>query len=236
MRPIIILFLVFIHANLWAAEGKKAKGEIFKGHIESIDGDKIKILLNSKSYDFTMNASTEIKYVSFLGAKEVLKPGYPIRAGEDSNVVWVTLPIPDGELKPGAEMPTMSPEALYKKADLNSDGELSYVEYATVIYRSLKHGPVGFVKSDKDKSGTLSLKEFEKKLEEIKWWRITRKTPAQWLEMADSDSSGTLSKKEFVTVLGSTAHLDIFFKRTDKDSSGDINVEEVAGYIDAVIH
>lgn len=238
MRTIILLLLVAIHANLWASDekSKEDKGKIFKGHIESIEGGQIKIVLNSKRDEFTMNASTEIRYISFLGAKEELKPGYPIRAGEDSNVVWVTLPIPNGELKPEPEMLSMSPEALHKKADLNSDDQLSYVEYATVIYRSLKHGPVGFHKSDKDKSGTLSLKEFEEKLETIKWWRITRKTPAQWLDFADRNSDALLSKKEFVTVLGSNAHLDAFFNRTDKDSSGDINVEEIAGYIDTIIH
>ena len=54
---------------------------------------------------------------------------------------------------------TMTPAELYQMADSNGDGELSYVEYATAIYRSPKHGPVGFNKSDKDKSGTLNLKE-----------------------------------------------------------------------------
>ena len=227
-----------MHTNLWAADkaSKKAKGQIFKGHIESIEGHTITIGLNSKSYEFTTNAATEIRYISFLGAKEELKPGYPIRAGEDSNVIWVTLPIPNGTLKPEPDMLGVSPEELHKKADLNCDNQLSYVEYATVIYRSLKHGPVGFHKSDQDKSGTLSLEEFSKKLETIKWWRITRKTPAEWLEFADRDADGVLSKKEFVTVLGSDAHFDVFFNRTDMDSSGDINVKEIAGYIDTIIH
>jgi hypothetical protein len=38
-----------------------------------------------------------------------------------------------------------------------------------------------------------------------------------------------------VTVLGSTAHLDTFLKRTNRDGSGDITVEEVAGYIGSVL-
>jgi hypothetical protein len=41
-------------------------------------------------------------------------------------------------------MLAMSPSELHKMADSNGDGELSYVEYATAIYRSPKHGPVGF--------------------------------------------------------------------------------------------
>jgi Ca2+-binding EF-hand superfamily protein len=92
------------------------------------------------------------------------------------------------------------------------------------------------MKSDKDKSGTLNLKEFEHKLEEgIKWWKISRKTPAEWHAEADANSDGVLSKQEFVTFLGSTAHLDTFFKRADKDRSGDLSVADLAGFIDSIL-
>ena len=132
-------------------------------------------------------------------------------------------------------MLTMTPAELHKMSDINGDGELSYVEYATAIIRSPKHGPVGFMKSDKDKSGTLNLKEFTPKLVETKWYRISRKTPAQWHAEADADSNGVLSKQEFVTVLGTTAHLDTRFKQTDKDRSSDLSVQEVAGYINTIL-
>jgi len=132
-------------------------------------------------------------------------------------------------------MLTMTPAELHKMADSNGDGELSYVEYATAIYRSAKHGPVGFGKSDKDKSGTLNLKEFAPKLEGIKWWRISRKTPAEWHAEADANSDGVLSKQEFVTFLGSMAHLDTFFKRADKDKSGDLSVADLEGFIDSIL-
>ncbi|MCR9115333.1 MAG: hypothetical protein NXI22_00100, partial [bacterium] len=107
--------------------------------------------------------------------------------------------------------------------------------YATAIYRSAKHGPVGFMKSDEDESGTLNLKEFTSKLEGIKWWKISRKTPAEWHAESDANSDGVLSMQEFVTFLGSTAHLDNFMKRADKDRSGDISVEELAGFIDSIL-
>ena len=120
-------------------------------------------------------------------------------------------------------------------ADSNGDGELSYVEYATAIYRSPKHGPVGFNKSDKNKSGTLNLKEFETKLETIKWYRISRKTPAEWHAEFDANSDGALNKQEFVAFLGSSAHIDTFLKRADKDKSGGISVEELAGFIKTIL-
>ena len=214
-------------------------GETLHGFVESVDGKKITVNHRRKSRSFTINDQTKINYVSFLKAEKEIKPGFVIRAGVDSkgscDQLWVTLPIPKEKLKPSAKMLTMTPAALHKMADSNGDGELSYVEYATVIYRSPKHGPVGFMKADKDKSDTLNRKEFESNLMGLKWYRISRKTPAEWHAEADANSDGVLSKKEFVTFLGSTAHLDTFFKRADKDGSGDLSVADLAGFIDSIL-
>ena len=234
---IVAACLTFASSEIAAQE---KKGETLHGVVESVDGNTITVTYRRKSRTFTLNDKAKINYVSFLEAKKEIKPGFFFRAGVDSkgqcSQLWVTLPIPEENLKPSAEMLTMTPAELHKMADSNGDGELSYVEYATAIYRSPKHGPVGFMKSDKDKSGTLNLKEFEHKLEEgIKWWKISRKTPAQWHAESDANSDGVLSKQEFVTFLGSTAHLDTFLKRADKDRSGDISVEELAGFIDSIL-
>jgi len=234
-----ILIAFFLTLASSDSVAQKAKAETLSGVVESVDGKKITVNHRRKSRTFTLHDKLKINYVSFLKAKKEIKPGFFIRAGVDSagqcNQLWVTLPIPEENLKPSAKMLTMTPAELLKMADDNGDGELSYVEYATAIYRSPKHGPVGFNKSDRDKSGTLNLKEFSKKLEGIKWYRISRKTPAQWHAEADANSDGVLSKQEFVTFLGSTAHLDAFLKRTDKDRSGDISVEELAGFIDSIL-
>ena len=234
---ILIVFFLTLASNDSVAQ--ETKGETLSGVVESVDGKKITVNHRRKSRTFTLHDKLKINYVSFLEAKKEIKPGFFIRAGVDSagqcNQLWVTLPIPEENLKPSAKMLTMTPAELLKMADDNGDGELSYVEYATAIYRSPKHGPVGFNKSDRDKSSTLNLKEFSKKLEGIKWYRISRKTPAQWHAEADANSDGVLSKQEFVTFLGSTAHLDAFLKRTDKDRSGDISVEELAGFIDSIL-
>ena len=233
---LVAICLTFASSEIAAQE---KQGEILHGVIESVDGNTITVNHRRKSRTFTLNDKTQINYVSFLNAKKDIKPGFFIRAGVDSkgqcNQLWVTLPIPEAKLKPSAEMLTMTPAELHKMADSNGDGELSYVEYATAIYRSPKHGPVGFGKADKDKSGTLNLKEFAPKLEGIKWWRISRKTPGQWHAEADANSDGVLSKQEFVTFLGSTAHLDAFLKRADKDRSGDLSVAELAGFIDTIL-
>ena len=232
----IAFFLTFASSDSVAQE---IKGETLSGVVESVDGKNITVNHRRKSQTFTLHDKLKINYVSFLKAKKEIKPGFFIRAGVNSagqcNQLWVTLPIPEENLKPSAKMLTMTPAELLKMADDNGDGELSYVEYATAIYRSPKHGPVGFGKADKDRSGTLNLKELAPKLEGIKWYRISRKTPAQWHAEADANSDGVLSKQEFVTFLGSTAHLDTFFKRADKDRSGDLSVADLAGFIDSIL-
>ena len=233
---IVATCLSFASSEIVAQE---KKGDTLHGVVESVDGNKITVNYRRKSRTFTLNDKTKITYVSFLMAKKEIKSGFVVRAGVDAKgqcgQLWVTLPIPEDELKPTAAMLKMTPAELHKMADRNGDGGLSYVEYANAIYRSPKHGPVGFMKSDRDKSGTLNVKEFASKLEGIKWYRISRKTPAEFHADADADSDGVLSKQEFVTFLGSTAHLDTFFKKADQDRSGDISVVELSGYIDSIL-
>ena len=241
MKPILPYLIVAIcltfAANELAAE--EEKHVILHGFVEGVDGNNITVNHRRQSKVFTINDETAIRYVGFLDAAKEIRPGFVVRVGVDSKglgkSLWVTPPIPKEKLKPSAEMLTMTPAELHKMADSNGDGELSYIEYATAIYRSPKHGAVGFSKSDKDKSGTLNLKEFAAKLEGIKWYRISRKTPAEWHTEADANSDGVLSKEEFVTFLGSTAHLDAFVKRADKDASGGISVEELAGFIKTIL-
>ncbi|MBB65614.1 MAG: hypothetical protein CMO81_11190 [Waddliaceae bacterium] len=237
---IIVAICLSVAASGVAAQKKESRGiQTLHGIIEAVDGNKITITYRRKNRTFMLNDKTKITYVSFLKAKKEIKAGFFFRAGVDSkgqcHQLWVTLPIPKENLKPSAKMLTMTPAELHKWADRNGDGELSYVEYATAIYRSPKHGPVGFGKADKDKSGTLNLKEFAPKLEGIKWYRISRKTPAEWHAESDANSDGVLSKQEFVKFLGSTAHLDTFFKRADKDRSGDLSVSDLASFIDSIL-
>jgi len=234
---ILVAFCLILAASEVAAQEKK--GEILSGIVEAVDGNGVTVNHRRKSKTFTIHDKTNIAYVSFLDAVKEIKPGFVTRAHVDDkgrcNQLWVTLPIPKEKLKPSAEMLKMTAAELHKMADTNSDGEVSYVEYATAIYRSPKHGPIGFGKSDRNKSGTLNLKEFESRLKNIKWYRISRKTPAQWHAEFDANSDGALNKEEFIAFLGSTAHIETFLKRADKDKSGGISVEELAGFIKTIL-
>ena len=239
---LVVVCLTFAANELAANElaAQEKKGGILHGVVESVNGNTITVNYRRKSRPFTLTDKLKINYVSFLKAKKEIQPGFVIRAHVDSKgqcqKLWVTLPIPEEQLKPSAEMLKMTAAELHKMADSNGDGGLSYVEYANAIYRSPKHGPVGFMKSDRDNSGTLNVKEFTGKLNDgIKWWKMSRKTPAEWHADADADSDGVLSKQEFATFLGSNAHLDTFFKQADKNRSSDISVVELGGYIDSIL-
>ena len=236
MKTYLTLILTALSFTLAAQEGK---GETLSGIVEAVDGNNITVNHRRESKTFKLHDKTKIGYVSFLDADKEIKPGFVIRAAVDSkgqcHQMWVTLPIPDEKLKPSAEMLAMTAAELHQMTDTNGDGEVSYVEYAIAIYRSPKHGPIGFGKSDRDKSGTLNLKEFESRLKGIKWYRVSRKTPAQWHAEFDANSDGALNKQEFIAFLGSAAHITVFLKRADRDSSGGISVEELAGYIVTMI-
>ncbi len=64
---------------------------------------------------------------------------------------------------------------------------------------------------------------------------MSRKTPEQWFKGSDKDSNEVLSKEELADLLGSKAHIDVFFKRADKNSSGDLDQKEVSAFINELI-
>ena len=110
LNPLFILIAFCLTFASSDSVAQETKGETLSGFVESVDGKKITVNHRRKSRTFTLHDKAKINYVSFLKAKEEIKPGFFIRAGVDSNgqcnQLWVTLPIPKENLKPSAQVAT----------------------------------------------------------------------------------------------------------------------------------
>ena len=150
MKDILTFSIATVLLSLPRSEviAQGGKPETLHGFVEAVDGNKVTVNYRRKDRDFTINDQAKILYDGFIKAKKEIKPGFVIRAQVDGkgrcNQLWVTPPIPKEPFNPSPEMLKMTSAELYKRADSDGDGELSYVEFATAYYRSPKHGPWGF--------------------------------------------------------------------------------------------
>ncbi len=214
--------------------------DLVVGVITAVNADTIEVFekRGKKTHTLKLPAATSIKFIGALKETKEIKPDYCVRAHASNGVIgnlYVTLPIEQVAITPTPEMVKMPPAELFKVADPNGDGKVSYVEFSTKIKASLKHGPVTFSKSDKDKSGSLNVKEFGTAMKMVKWWKMSRKTPEEWFKLSDKDENGVLNEKEFTILLGSNAHMNVFFPRADSNKSSDLDQKEVAAYIQTLI-
>ena len=101
---LVVVCLTFASSEIAAQE---KKGGILHGVVESVDGSTVTVNYRRKSRTFTLGDKLKINYVSFLKAKKEIKAGFFVRAGVDSkgqcNQLWVTLPIPEENLKPSVK-------------------------------------------------------------------------------------------------------------------------------------
>jgi len=242
MKKFCIAFLTALTGifAIASADDHHSKNTTLVGAITGTNGDTFEIFekRGKKTHTLKLSPSASKHFIGSLKETKEIKVGYPVRAGVANGVInsiFVTLPIEQVTITPTPEMVAMSPAELFRIADQNGDGKVSYVELSTKIKASLKHGPVSFSKCDKDKSGWLNVKEFEASLNKTKWWIMSRKTPAEWFKSSDKDMNGVLNEKELAILLGSNAHMNVFFPRADSDKSGDLDQKEVAAYIQTLI-
>jgi len=141
----------------------------------------------------------------------------------------------DKIVDPTPEMLKMTTAELFTEIDLDGDGQVSFTETNEALEYSPKHTKRKFAKSDRDKSGGLNLKEFEFRLTRTEWWKLSRKTPEAMFKAADINDNGSLSKEEFAVFQGKKAHLHTFFERADKNSSGDLDLDEASAHINEEI-
>ena len=238
MKIVITLMILTSSLSVFGSS-KGANSPMVIGIIKEIHRDNIVVVTRDKfTRKLLLNDKSKISYVGFDEAKKEIKTSFCIRASVKDEVIgsiYVTLGIGEDRVYPTPEMVKMTPKELFQLADLNQNGNVCYVEASKTIKHSLKHGPVSFSKTDRDRSGSLNLKEFSAFLGKVKWWNMSRKTPEQWFKGSDNDNNEVLSKEELADLLGSKAHIDVFFKRADKNSSGDLDQKEVSAFINELI-
>jgi hypothetical protein len=240
MKFLLSFFLYLSALNSSAANGSKgAESPMVIAIVEQAHSDHIIVVTRDEfKRKLVLNDASQINYVGFDDAKKEIKASFCIRAQVKDEVIssiYVTSSIGKELVFPTAKMVKMTSNELFDLADLNQNGRVCYVEISKTIKHSLKHGPVTFSKSDVDNSGALNVQELEAFLGMTKWWRMSRVAPEDQLKAHDKDQNNLLSKEELVSLLGSEAHIDIFFKRADKNASVDLDLDEVTQLIESFV-
>ena len=211
------------------------------GVLKSAEGNQFQVLQSGGLLrQLVVGHRSQVHYVGMHDkADHQPVPGYGVKAKveKDGGIKSILFTQPIGKLVPlGESRLIMSERELLEKIDVDRNGKVSYVEYARSMYNSPKHGPDGFRKNDKDGDGGLNQKEFNRILSSVAWWKLSRKTPADWIATADKDNDGKLTLEEFKMICMSGNHIDNNFGRTDKDKSGDLSSKEVTAYIKSITH
>ena len=171
MKILVTFLLLTTSLSLFAAS-KGASSPMVIGIIKEVHSDYIVVVTRDKfTRKLLLNDKSKIIYVGFDGAKKEIKTSFCIRASVKDEVIgsiYVTPAIGEDPVYPTPEMVKMTPKELFQLADLNDNSHVCYVEASKTIKHSLKHGPVSFSKSDRDRSGALNLKEFSAFLGKVK--------------------------------------------------------------------
>ena len=228
-----------------AKDAEKDDKDLGIGTVAKIDKDRITLQGKESTEEgrtMLLSKGCKLQFVGFKGLGQTVtapQQGHGIKArvaedGSTINSAVFTPPVPHIIQIPGKEK--LSPEELLKAADQNKNGFVDYVEYSTWIFQSSKHLPDRWQKLDKNDDDTLDLPEFTESLNELGWWRTTRKTAADWVRDADKDKSGELNPEETRSVTGS-AHgkFDQLFTKLDKDKSGGITASELQPFLDSAL-
>ena len=143
---------------------------------------------------------------------------------------------PVGQLNPrGPERISIDEKSIFTAVDENRDSGIDYVEMIRVIYHSPKHGPDKFEKYDVDSNGLLDEREFPVLLDQLTWWKFSRKSAGDWFAQADTNSDGKLDENEFVQTFDTGNYTENRFKRADGDKSGFLDKSEVSEFYQSLI-
>jgi len=86
-----------------------------------------------------------------------------------------------------------------------------------------------------DANGLLDEEEFPVLLDQLTWWKFSRKSADNWFAQADTNRDGKLDEKEFGQTFDTGNHTENRFKRTDGDKSGFLDKPEVSKFYQSLI-
>lgn len=235
---------LFLAISLGITHGKSNSSgpdsPVLYGEIIAVSDDRKTVTIlqsGSDERDITITKKTKISFVGMGKQSQELKVGYwgkaKVKNGEAGSL---KLTQPVGQLNPlGPERISMDEKSIFTAVDENRDSGIDYVEMSRSIYHSPKHGPDKFEKYDVDTNGLLDEEEFPVLLDQLTWWKFSRKRADDWFAQADTNGDGKLDEKEFGQTFDTGNHTDNRFKRTDSDKSGLLDKPEVSEFYQSLI-
>ena len=235
---------LFLAISLGIAHGKSNSSgpdsPVLYGEIIAVSDDRKTVTIlqsGSDKREIKITKKTKLSFVGMGKKSQDLKVGYwgkaKVKKGEAGSL---KLTQPVGKLNPlGPERISMDEKSIFTAVDENRDSGIDYVEMSRSIYHSPKHGPDKFEKFDVDANGLLDQKEFPVLLDQLTWWKFSRKSADDWFAQADTNGDGKLDQKEFGQTFDTGNHTENRFKRADGDKSGSLDKSEVSEFYQSLI-
>ena len=235
---------LFLAISLGIAHGKSNSSgpdsPVLYGEIIAVSDDRKTVTIlqsGSDERDITITKKTKLSFVGMGKKSQELKVGYwgkaKVKKGEAGSL---KLTQPVGQLNPlGPERISMDEKSIFTAVDENRDSGIDYVEMSRAIYNSPKHGPDKFEKYDVDANGLLDEEEFPVLLDQLTWWKFSRKSGDDWFTQADTNGDGKLDENEFGQTFDTGNHTENRFKRADGDKSGFLDKSEVSEFYQSLI-
>ena len=235
---------LFLTISLGIAHGKSNSSgpdsPVLYGEIIGLSDDRKTVTIlqsGSDKREITITKKTKLSFVGMGKKSQELKVGYwgkaKVKNGEAGSL---KLTQPVGKLNPlGPERISMDEKSIFTAVDVNRDSGIDYVEMSRSIYHSPKHGPDKFEKFDVDANGLLDEEEFPVLLDQLTWWKFSRKSADNWFAQADTNGDGKLDEKEFGQTFDTGNHTENRFKRADGDKSGFLDKPEVSEFYQSLI-
>ena len=235
---------LFLAISLGIANGKSNSSgpdsPVLYGEIIAVSDDRKTVTILQSGTDkreITITKKTKLSFVGMGKKSQELKVGYwgkaKVKNGEAGSL---KLTQPVGQLNPlGPERISMDEKSIFTAVDVNRDSGIDYVEMSRSIYHSPKHGPDKFEKYDVDANGLLDEREFPVLLDQLTWWKFSRKSADNWFTQADINGDGKVDQKEFGQTFDTGNHTENRFKRADGDKSGLLDKPEVSEFYKSLI-